>query len=88
MTDGFYDSLNPSFDANGEFLYFLSYRDFTARMDIFEDNHVILNPVQVMAVQLKAGQAPPFEKGAARKAEAQPFRIDLAGIESACSRCR
>ncbi len=81
VSDGFYDSLNPSFDANGEFLYFLSYRDFTARMDIFEDNHVILNPVQVMAVQLKAGQAPPFEKGAARKAEAQPFRIDLAGLD-------
>ncbi len=81
ITDGFYDSLNPSFDANGEYLYFLSYRDFTARMDVFEDNHVILNPVQVMAVQLKAGQAPPFEKAPARKAEPQPFRIDLAGIE-------
>ena len=81
MTDGFYDSLNPSFDANGEYLYFLSYRDFTARMDIFEDNHVILNPVQVMAVQLKAGQAPPFAKGAPRTAEAQPFRIDVAGLE-------
>jgi len=81
VTNGFYDSLNPSFDANGEYLYFLSYRDFTVRMDIFEDNHVILNPVQVMAVQLRAGQAPPFEKGAARKAEPQPFRIDLAGIE-------
>jgi tricorn protease len=82
LTDGFYDSMNPTFDANGEYLYFLSYRDFTARMDIFEDNHVILNPVQVMAVQLKAGQAPPFEKGAARKTEAQPFRIDLTGIEA------
>jgi tricorn protease len=81
LTNGFYDSLNPTFDANGEYLYFLSYRDFTARMDIFEDNHVILNPVQVMAVQLKAGQAPPFEKGVARKAEPQPFRIDVAGIE-------
>jgi len=80
LTDGFYDSLNPSFDANGEYLYFLSYRDFTARMDIFEDNHVILNPVQVMAVQLKAGQAPPFDKAATRKADAQPFRVDLPGI--------
>jgi len=80
LTDGFYDSMNPTFDANGEYLYFLSYRDFTARMDIFEDNHVIEHPVQVMAVQLKAGQAPPFEKGA-KKAEPGPFRIDLAGIE-------
>ena len=82
VTDGFYDSLNPSFDANGEYLYFLSYRDFTSRMDLFEDNHVVANPVQVMAVQLKAGQAPPFDKAAPpRKAEASPFRIDLDGLE-------
>ena len=83
ITDGFYDSMNPSFDANGEFLYFLSYRDFTSRMDIFEDNHVISDPVQVMAVQLKAGQKPPFEKSATgdTKAESGPFRVDLTGIE-------
>jgi len=84
VTDGFYDSLNPVFDANGEYLYFLSYRDFTVRMDIFEDNHVIANPVEVMVVQLKAGQRPPFEKAAPpdKKADPQPFRIDLAGIDS------
>ena len=51
-------------------------------MDIFEDNHVILNPVQVMAVQLRAGQAPPFEKSAARKTDAGPFSVDVAGIEN------
>ncbi len=80
ITDGFYDSLNPTFDAGGDYLYFLSYRDFTARMDIFEDDHVIGHPVQVMVVQLKAGQAPPFDK-AAQKPDAGPFRIDLPGIE-------
>jgi tricorn protease len=83
LTDGFYDSMNPAFDANGDYLYFLSYRDFTTRIDIFEDNHVIPTPVQVMAVQLKAGQAPPFAKPATpgAKADAQPFRIDLPGLE-------
>jgi len=83
VTDGFYDSMNPSFDANGEYLYFLSYRDFTTRIDIFEDNHVIPNPVQVMAVQLKAGQRPPFEKAPPpeKKPEAQPFRVDLDGLD-------
>jgi tricorn protease len=80
ITDGFYDSLNPSFDANGDYLYLLSYRDFTTRIDIFEDDHVIANPVQVMAVQLKAGQKPPFDKSEAQKKD-EPFRIDLAGIE-------
>ena len=61
--------MNPSFDANGEFLYFLSYRDFTTRMDIFEDNHVIRNPVQVMAVQLRAGSAAVREGRGRQKAE-------------------
>jgi tricorn protease len=82
VTDEFYDSLNPSFDAAGGMLYFLSYRNFTARLDIFEDNHVVPDPVQVMAVQLVAGQRPPFDKVAkdAKKPEPQPFRIDLDGL--------
>jgi len=62
ITDEFYDCMNPSFDVNGDFLYFLSYRNFEARIDIFEDNHVIPEPVQVMVAQLKAGQRPPFAK--------------------------
>ena len=61
VTDDFYDNLNPSFDANGECLYFLSYRNYDVRMDVTEENHVIPNPVKVMVVQLKAGQKPPFE---------------------------
>jgi len=61
----FYDSVNPfSFDANGEYLYFLPTGTSRPRNGHLRDNHVILNPVQVMAVQLKAGQAPPFEKAA------------------------
>ncbi len=82
VTDGFYDSLNPSFDANGEYLYFLSYRDFKTRIDIYEDDHVIPTPVQVMAVQLKAGQPPLFQKGSAGEKKPEGFRIDLAGLEN------
>ncbi|HEY3384705.1 MAG TPA: S41 family peptidase [Vicinamibacterales bacterium] len=81
VTSDFYDSLNPSFDANGNYLYFLSYRDFSTRIDIFEDNHVIEHPVQVMAVQLKAGPKPPFER-ADKKKDAEPFRVDVAGLDS------
>lgn len=62
VTDGFYHSVNPSFDPKGELLYFLSYRSFTTRVDVFEDNHVIPKPVMPVAVQLRAGQKPPFEK--------------------------
>ncbi|MFO0982933.1 MAG: S41 family peptidase [Planctomycetota bacterium] len=84
VTQDFYDCLNPSFDANGDYLYFLSYRNFDARIDIFEDDHVIPNPVQVMAMQLRAGERPPFTK--APKEDKKPddkkeFRIDLSGIE-------
>ncbi|HNX98175.1 MAG TPA: S41 family peptidase, partial [Candidatus Aminicenantes bacterium] len=83
VTNDFYDCLNPTFDAAGDALYFLSYRNFTARMDLFEDNHVIPDPVRVMVLPLKGGRPPPFRKpkpaGEPRK---EPFRIDLAGIES------
>lgn len=81
VTSDFYDSLNPSFDAAGDYLYFLSYRNFGTRIDIFEDNHVIEHPVQVMAVQLKAGQPPPYDRGGGKK-DSGPFRVDVAGVES------
>ena len=60
LTDDFFDNLNPCFDANGEYLYFLSSRGFDVQMDFYEDNHIIANPYQVMAVQLQAGRKPPF----------------------------
>ena len=75
VTDGFYHSVNPSFDPKGELLYFLSYRSFTTRVDVFEDNHVIPKPVMPVAVQLRAGQKPPFEKAPkdeAKSAEPAP----------------
>ena len=61
ITSDFYDNLNPTFDANGDYLYYLSYRNYNdIQMDVYEDNHIVPRPVQVIAVQLKAGQAPPF----------------------------
>ena len=81
VTGDFFDSLNPSFDANGDYLYFLSYRNFDTRIDLFEDNHVMEHPVQVMAVQLRAGQRPPYDRGRDKK-DAEPFRIDVAGLEA------
>jgi tricorn protease len=94
LTDDFYNNLNPRFDANGDYLYYLSSRNFDVAMDFYEDNHVIANPFRVMAVQLQAGQKPPFQEGSddrpgparpgADKAQApgqpQRLRIDLEGI--------
>ncbi|MEI8356044.1 MAG: tetratricopeptide repeat protein, partial [Deltaproteobacteria bacterium] len=64
VTDDFYDNLYPGFDANGKYLYFVSSRNFDLQMDFYEDNHVVSAPQQVMAVQLHAGEAPPFADAA------------------------
>ncbi len=83
LTSDFYDNLNPAFDANGEYLYYLSYRNFDVQMDVFEDNHIISAPVKVMVVQLKSGQKPPFEKAdkeEKKETTPAPFRIDLEGL--------
>ena len=85
ITGDFYDNLNPAFDANGDYLYYLSYRNYNqVQMDVFEDNHIIPQPVQVMVVQLKAGQRPPFEnvKSPAMAGPRAPFPPDLAGPHS------
>ena len=83
-TTDFYDNLYPAFDANGDYLYYVSSRNFALRMDFYEDNHVIATPQQVMAVQLRAGEAPPFagEPGEKddKKAAPVPFRIDAEGL--------
>jgi tricorn protease len=96
VTDDFYNNLNPCFDANGDYLYYLSSRNFDVTMDFYEDNHVIANPFRVLAVQLQGGQKPPFaeaetdkteplkEKTAADKkslpAQIQRIKIDLDGL--------
>jgi len=86
VTDDFYDNLNPSFDANGKYLYYLSSRNFNLRMDFYEDNHIIATPQQVMVVQLRDGEKPPFiDAGTGekveKKGEPEPFRIDVEGIQ-------
>jgi len=85
VTDDFYDNLYPRFDAGGQYLYFVSSRNFGLQMDFYEDNHVIAAPQQIMAVQLRAGEKPPFSGDPVsdkpdRKAEPQPFRVDIDGL--------
>ena len=87
VTDDFYDNLNPCFDANGEYLYFLSSRNFDVQMDFYEDNHVIANPYQVMVVQLQAGRKPPFAgnepKNQPAAAPADDKRVELGRVDLA-----
>jgi tricorn protease len=83
-TTDFYDNLYPAFDANGDYLYYVSSRNFALRMDFYEDNHVIATPQQIMAVQLRDGEAPPFAADGGdkpdKKAAPVPFRIDTEGL--------
>ncbi len=83
VTGDFFDNLNPRFDANGDYLYYISSRNFSVVMDYTEDNYVLSAPNQIMAVQLKAGQPPPFSdnENTTKKTAAGPFRIDIDGIQ-------
>jgi tricorn protease len=85
VTGDFFDNINPVFDADGNYLYYLSSRNFDVQMDFYEDNHVISNPQQVMCVQLRAGAAPPFsdeaKAGKKNSAAAGAMRIDVEGIQ-------
>ena len=94
LTNDFYDNLNPRWDADGGYLYFLSNRNYQIGMDLFEDNHIAVKPTRVMVVQLRKGEKPPFakptveetdkSKGGA-KAEvsaADRFRVDPEGIQN------
>ncbi|HXK10189.1 MAG TPA: S41 family peptidase [Vicinamibacteria bacterium] len=98
LTDDFFENLNPRFDADGGYLYFLSYRNFQIGMDPFEDDHIVANPARVMVVQLRKGEKPPFvkrgatepaapsassaEKDGEKKDDPARFRLDTDGIQS------
>ncbi len=82
LTSDFFDNLYPSFDANGKYLYYVSSRNFNLYMDFYEDNHIIATPQQVMVVQLRDHETPPFEEPLSKE-EIKPdnqFKIDIEGI--------
>ena len=93
LTSDFYDNLNPRWDADGGYLYFLSNRNYQIGMDLFEDDHIAVNPTRVMVVQLRKGEKPPFAKPAVEEADkgkggirpeiaaADRFRVDAEGIQ-------
>jgi tricorn protease len=95
LTDDFYENLNPRFDADGSYLYFLSYRNYQIGMDPFEDDHIVANPARVMVAQLRRGEKPPFVKRPAtevvaatgddkaeKKEDPSRFRVDTEGLAS------
>ena len=98
ITTDFFDNFNPTFSADGKYLYFLSNRNYMdILVDFMEDNHVINNPTKIMVVQLRAGEKPPYyqktlkeklksedekPKSKGKKKEKVKVKIDLQGIEN------
>jgi tricorn protease len=92
LTNDFYDNLNPRWDADGGILYFLSNRNYQIGFDLFEDNHIVVDPTRLMVVQLRQGEKPPFVKpalaedekaGETAKADAAAkYRVDADGIQN------
>ncbi len=89
LTDGEMDDYAPVFDRGGDYLYFISNRNFDPEMDPAEDNYVIGQPSRVCVVQLRAGEKPPLQKEEEENenenennGKKPPFRIDLKGIQS------
>ncbi len=81
VTDDFYDNLNPCFDAKGDYLYYLSSRNFDVQMDFYEDNHVISAPQNVMVVQLNENDRPPFaDTVGTKEPKHAAFHIDVDGL--------
>ncbi len=84
VTNDFFDNLYPCFDKNGDYLYYVSNRNFDILMDFYEDNHVIRTPQTVMAVQLKGGEKPPFLESTGnddKKKESGVVQIDIDGLQ-------
>lgn len=77
VTDGFFDCLNPCFDADGQSLYFLSYANYETRLDPSQDNHIQPAPVRVMAAKLKVADG----KVSSSSLSKDGFRIDLEGLQ-------
>jgi tricorn protease len=82
VTDDFFDNINPRFDSNGKYLYYLSSRNFDLHMDFYEDNHIEATPQQVMVVQLQDGLTPPFAEPVTNEVKKpdNSFRIDTKDI--------
>jgi tricorn protease len=81
LTDDRYDSYSPCFDAEGKHVYFLSLRNFTPALDPFMENNVNEDMSCVMAMQLRAGEKPPFDEAASADDEKAPAKADTAGAK-------
>ena len=95
LTDAMTTDWSPSFDPDGNYLYFLSNRTFDPIMGFVDQNHVFLDVTRPYLVILRDGEASPFapedpeEHGISEDEDddedkskgKEAIRIDLPGIE-------
>jgi tricorn protease len=78
VTDGWYNSADPSFSSDGKYLFFVSDRDFNPVYSSTEWNHAYLSMSRVYFVTLAKDTKSPFEpksdEVAVKKAEEKPAK--------------
>ncbi|MCK4235521.1 MAG: PDZ domain-containing protein, partial [Candidatus Krumholzibacteria bacterium] len=82
VTDDRYDDYSPCFDAEGKHIFFLSLRNFTPLLDWFMDNNISDDMSNVMVVQLRAGEKPPFDEIEDDEAEEKAAAKDTTSADS------
>ncbi|HDR89439.1 MAG TPA: protease [Bacteroidetes bacterium] len=92
VTEGWYDSYNPSFSRDGKYLLFTSARDFNPIYSQTEWNHAYVDMSRIYLVTLAKDTPSPFapendvvkigkeEKPSNEKAENNDMKIDIDGI--------
>ncbi|HEY6159310.1 MAG TPA: PDZ domain-containing protein [Gemmatimonadales bacterium] len=60
VTAGYYDDVNPVFDPDGKYLYFLSNRTLAPSYSDVENTWIYANTTNVVAVPLRANVPPPL----------------------------
>ncbi len=60
VTEDFYNNVNPAFDQNGKYLYFLSDRFFYPSSGVLDQRYNYYDTRGIFALVLKSGEASPF----------------------------
>ena len=77
LTDGFYNDNSPVFSTDGNYIYFLSDRDFNLEFSSFEFNYIYNNSTRIYAMALK----PSAEKLFKDKNDVEPVKEEKKATE-------
>jgi tricorn protease len=90
VTSDLFEVMAPAWDPHGRYLYYVSRRDYASQLSTAEFDFAVTDNLGIFALALRKDVPHPFpsesdEEGQAKApappAEAQPLRIDWAGLE-------